>query len=345
MHADGFAFASFLERCLPTIEAGIRDRLPRTYTMDESDDLDTYLYGPLERFVFAGGKRIRPALCILGAEAVGASGSVALSPAYAVEIFQAAALIHDDIADKSELRRGEPCLHKAEGTGIAINVGDVAVVDVAASVMQDATLSPSLRLRLFDELYAMERLTLEGQALDLGWARDGRWDLSEDDYLTMARLKTAHYSCAIPLAMGALCGEGTDEQVEGLRSFGLSCGLAFQIQDDLLNLVGDAEAQGKDYRSDVTEGKRTLVMVRALSQLNREDSHELETILSSHTTDAKQLDRAVALAQKSGAIDYAREYAQSLIRTAKDELSSVSCTSTACETLFSMADFFVSRAS
>jgi geranylgeranyl diphosphate synthase type I len=169
--------------------------------------------------------------------------------------------------------------------------------------------------------------------------------LSEDDYLTMARLKTAHYSCAIPLAMGALCGEGTDEQVEGLRSFGLSCGLAFQIQDDLLNLVGDAEAQGKDYRSDVTEGKRTLVMVRALSQLNREDSHELETILSSRTTDAKQLDRAVALAQKSGAIDYAREYAQSLIHTAKDELSSVSCTSTACETLFSMADFFVSRAS
>ena len=273
---NGAAFVSFVERVLPTIESDIRDRLPHPYETSETKSLSRYLYGPLERFVLSGGKRIRPALCLLGAVVVGAEERVALSAACAVEMFQAAALIHDDIADKSEMRRGLPCLHRSEGTGVAINIGDVGIVDVAATVLHDTTLDRINRMALFDEIYDMERQTLEGQALDLGWARDGRWDIDEHDYLAMARLKTAHYSCATPLAMGAICGNGTGEQIETLRSFGLSCGLAFQIQDDLLNLVGDADAQGKDYRSDITEGKRTLVMVHALGRLDSQDARELE---------------------------------------------------------------------
>ena len=106
--------------------------------------------------------------------------------------------------------------------------------------------------------------TVEGQALDLGWARDGRYDITPEDYLTMAIHKTAHYSGAVPLAVGAIVGGADDEIVEALRSYGLDTGLAFQIQDDLLNLVGTDEAKKKDFRSDITEGKRTLVVVHAL---------------------------------------------------------------------------------
>ncbi len=340
----GTPFVRYLQSVHPRIEASLHDRMPRVIEERQSADLERYLYEPFARLVFAGGKRVRPALCLLGAEAVGGSSSSALPLACAIELFQAAALVHDDIADQSEMRRGVPCIHISEGTGIAINSGDVGIVDVVAQVLQEETYAPELRLRLFDELYAMERHTLEGQALDLGWVREGRWDLQEEDYLCMATLKTAHYSAATPLVAGAMCGGATAEQVASLRSFGLAAGLAFQIQDDLLNLVGDAEAQGKDYRSDVAEGKRTLVMVRALSQLGAKDAHELQTILSTHTTEEAMLARAVELAEEADAIAYAQAYAQRLISEAKEHLASASITDEAQEVLVSMADFFVSRA-
>ena len=343
-------FLAFLDRVHPGVEDAIRHCLPKPSVEDRDirGDLNRYLYEPLERLVFAGGKRIRPALCLLGCAAVGGAEQDALDVACAVEVFQAAALIHDDIADQSELRRGVPCLHVSEGTGIAINAGDVAVVDVAYQALRGrcgSSLDPASRLRLFDELYEMERRTLEGQALDLGWVRDGRWNLAESDYLAMATLKTAHYSAASPLVLGALCGDGNDEQLAGLRAFGLAAGLAFQIQDDLLNLVGDAEAQGKDFRSDITEGKRTLVMVRALSELGAADAAELRGILSSHSLGEDELTRAVELACKAGAVDYARDYAQQLVDNAKGALAEVNITDDARSVLLSMADFFVSRKS
>ena len=191
----------------------------------------------------------------------------------------------------------------------------------------------------------MEEHTLEGQALDLGWARDGRWDISVEDYLAMARRKTAYYSAAVPLAMGAICGFGTAEQVEGLRSFGMDCGLAFQIQDDLLNLVGDAGKQGKDFRSDVTEGKRTLVMVWALEHLGEHEREELVRILSSGTTETDDLARAVKLAEQAGAVDHARAFALELTERAKVELDRISIAEGPRHVLRSMADYFVRRAS
>lgn len=337
------AFASFVRRVRPSIEKALREHMPTPIETSQQTDLERYLYEPLGRLVFAGGKRVRPALALLGCAAVGDDPEHALSVACAMELFQAAALIHDDIADQSELRRGIPCLHITEGVGIAVNAGDVGVISVIAPVMHDETLSADMRLRIAEELHIMERHTLEGQALDLGWVRDGRWDLTEHDYLAMATLKTAHYSAASPLVAGALCGGATAEQVDDLRAFGLASGLAFQIQDDLLNLVGDAEAQGKDFRSDITEGKRTLVMVRALAQLDDSDAHELQRILSARTTDTDALARAVELANKADAITYARSYAQTLADEAKARILKAPITDEARELLASMADYFVSR--
>jgi geranylgeranyl diphosphate synthase type I len=340
----GAAFVSYLEGHRQVIEEHVLANAPAAETRDaQFDDLERYLYGPAVRFVTAGGKRTRPALCLLGALAVGADESCAYSVAAAVELFQACALIHDDIADQSEMRRGQPCMHIQEGTGIAINAGDANLVAVTSSVLNDASLAQETRMRLLQEIVAMEDRTLEGQALDLGWARDERWDISPDDYLAMATRKTAYYSAAMPLAMGAICGGGTHEQVEGLRVFGMGCGLAFQIQDDLLNLIGDAQAQGKDYRSDITEGKRTLVMVWALEHLGASDRQELLGILSGKTTDESTLDRAVQLAESSGALAHAKDYAKSLIDSAKYELNGLPLEDEAREVLISMADFFVER--
>ena len=339
-------FTSYLADRLPAIEQCVMERTPQPlHEGEQGEDLERYLYGPVARFISAGGKRIRPALCLLGAEAVGADPEACYPVAASVELFQAAALIHDDIADKSELRRGVPCMHISEGTGLAVNAGDGALVAVTASVLRDERYEPAMRMRLLDEIVAMEEHTLEGQALDLGWARDGRWDISVEDYLAMARRKTAYYSAAIPLAMGAICGDGSDEQVEGLRTFGMDCGLAFQIQDDLLNLVGDAGEQGKDFRSDVTEGKRTLVMVWALEHLDRPGREELVRILSSGTTDTDDLARAVELAEQAGAIEHAHTFALALVERAKVELDRISIADEPRHVLRSMADFFVRRTS
>lgn len=344
MSNGGEAFVAYLQQNIQLIEDDVLARTPAPeQKVDQSRDLDRYLYGPVVRFVSSGGKRIRPALCMLGAQAVGTDPCVALPAASAVELFQAAALIHDDIADESTLRRGVPCVHVQEGIGLAINAGDAALVAVISSVLAAEALGMHIRLRLLDEIVRMENHTLEGQALDLGWVRDGRWDISVDDYLYMARSKTAYYSAAVPLALGAICGGGDTAQVEGLRRFGLRAGLAFQIQDDLLNLVGDAEAQGKDYRSDITEGKRTLVMVWALEHADEQQREELVRILSSKTADASLTARAVQIAQEVGAVDYARTYARELVMRAKRDLESLHIAKDAREVLISMADFFIER--
>ena len=306
-----------------------------------SADLERYLYGPLGAYSDNAGKRHRPLICMLAAASVGGDFSAALSAAAAIEHFQSAALIHDDIADNGQLRRGKPCLHLTEGVGLAINCGDYALTLVTDAILRDEALSDAVKLRVLRELVDMMQRTVEGQALDLGWVRDGRFDISVDDYLDMATHKTAYYSGAIPLACGAIIGGGTSEQIEALRSFGMDTGLAFQIQDDMLNLIGEKESRNKDFRSDITEGKRTLVAVHALGNAAYHD--ELIGILTSETTDTSQLARAVELFEASGSIEYARAYALELTARAKRTLEGVELEPRAKDLFLAMADFFVDR--
>lgn len=306
-------------------------------------DLERYLYAPLAAFSANGGKRHRPLICMLAARAVGGDPARARSAAAAIEHFQSAALIHDDIADKGQLRRGKPCMYLTEGVGRAINCGDYDITLSTDAVLRDEALDDRLKLRVLGELTAMMQRTVEGQALDLGWVQNERFDLTVQDYLTMATLKTAHYSGAVPLAVGAMVGGGSEQQVEALRSFGLATGLAFQIQDDLLNLVGDAG--DKDFRNDITEGKRTLVAVHALEHAESETRRELVEILRSGTQDAALLERAVEIFDETGSIAFAHDYALHLTERAKEELSGIELENDCRELLLSMADFFVERLS
>ncbi|MCI9261521.1 polyprenyl synthetase family protein [uncultured Adlercreutzia sp.] len=306
-------------------------------------DMDRYLYDPLFRYSENAGKRHRPLICVAACKAVGGDPSRAMSAAAAIEHFHSAALIHDDIADEAELRRGEPCLHLTEGLGLAINMGDLALSQVNGTVIDDPLLDDATKVRVIGELIAMTRRTVEGQALDIGWARDGRYDITPDDYLTMAIHKTAHYSGAVPLAIGAIVGGASDEVVEALRSYGLDTGLAFQIQDDLLNLIGTDEAKKKDFRSDITEGKRTLVVVHALSHAEPAARERLVEILSSKEHDPAVLAEAVALMEDAGSIEYARSYAEDLSQNAKARLIEVVPASPYRDLLVSMADWFVNR--
>jgi geranylgeranyl diphosphate synthase type I len=304
-------------------------------------DMTRYLYEPLARYSANGGKRHRPLICELACQAVGGDIVLARSAGAAIEHFHTAALIHDDIADEATLRRGEPCMHLTQGEGLAINAGDLALSQVTGLIVEDSYLNDHVKLRVLDELVKMTTRTIEGQALDIGWARDGRFDIGIDDYLLMAAHKTAYYSGATPLAVGAIVGGGSEEEIEALRTFGMATGLAFQIQDDILNLIGRKEAVRKDFRSDIVEGKRTLIVVHAIQSSDRAD--ELIAILSSHTAQPAVLATAVDIMQASGSFDYARQYAIGLVERAKTELSEALSPSEARALLLSMADFFVSR--
>ena len=342
-------FSKFLNKYYKKI-----DELVASYYTDSlagncaTPDIARYLYEPLEHYAANGGKRHRPAVCLIGCAAVGGDPRLATSAAVAVEHFHTAALIHDDIADEGELRHGEPCLHLTQGVGLAINDGDLALSQVTGSVLKDDRLDDAVKVRVLNELVDMTTRTIEGQALDIGWARDDRWDITVDDYLTMARHKTAYYSVAVPLACGAIIGGGSDDQVEALRSFGMKTGLAFQLQDDALNLIGEREATKKYFRNDITEGKRTLMVVYALGRAGESETYariarELREILDSHTSDPDELERAVKLLREAGAIDHARAYSLELTADAKRDLEGVRLDPRAKDLLLAMADFFVER--
>ena len=333
------SFEEYLDRYASRVGDVVNAYIPH----GSHPDMDKYLYAPLLQFSQNGGKRHRPLICFAACLAVGGDVSKAISAAAAIEHFHTAALIHDDIADDAELRRGEPCLHLREGLGLAINMGDLGLQLVNGTVAKDPSLDDATKLRVLNELIDMTRRTIEGQALDIGWARDGRYDITPEDYLVMATCKTAHYSGAVPLAIGAIIGGGTETQIEGLRNYGLDTGLAFQIQDDLLNLVGKTESTKKGFRDDITEGKRTLVVVHALQSLKDGDRERLIELLSSRTKDTADLDEAVALMAKAGSIDYARNYAENLTSIAKNRLFDMIEPSPSRDILVSMADWFVSR--
>lgn len=279
-----------------------------------TNNLDAFLYEPLAQFVQGKGKFIRPALCMLGAHiaagerAAGEAVQTEVLPdalvrlACALELFQAAALIHDDIADESLVRRGNPCLYRTHGTGLAINMGDCALVDASKLIctLNAEGLPSNAALQLLDEFLTMERTTIEGQALDLGWSRARTWNLAPSDYLVMAELKTAHYSLASPLVLGALFAQAPKALRDALREFGRDAGVAFQLRDDYLNLFGN-KAQGKDMCSDIIEGKRTYLTLYALEHLPSGLQHELIDILAAKTNTARELARACELIEKAGA--------------------------------------------
>lgn len=331
------------ERYLKRNSKRFDDYLVTFFADGSHADMRQYLYEPLHLFSDNAGKRHRPLICLLACEAVGGDPAKAWPSAAAIEHFHTAALIHDDIEDSSFTRREQPCMHITEGIALAINAGDLALALVCGTVVHDDGLDGPTKLRVLDELVAMTTRTIEGQALDIGWARDGRFDLAIDDYFVMANHKTAFYSGGIPLAVGAIVGGGTEEQIEALRAFGMAAGLAFQIQDDVLNLVGTKESTKKDFRSDISEGKRTLVAIHALGVAPRKE--RLLTILASHPEDPAVLQEAVDIMVEAGSIEYAKTYALDVVRDAKKGLEAAVPASSARKLLLSMADFFVKRSS
>src|SRR5712691_1796458 len=164
-----------------------------------------YLYDLVSSYPQRAGKGLRPGLCIATCQTFGGTTALALNSAVALELFHNAFLIHDDVEDGSEHRRGQPTLHAEHGLAIAVNVGDAMNVLSLRPLMENlTTLGPQLTWQIFTEVEHMVQQSVEGQAMELGWVRDNICDLTEADYLRMTLKKTCWYTCIHPCRIGAL---------------------------------------------------------------------------------------------------------------------------------------------
>lgn len=281
-----------------------------------------HLYDLVGSYPTRMGKGLRPALCIASCRAFGGAVDRVLPTAVAIELFHNAFLVHDDIEDGSDYRRDRPTLHAQHGIGIAVNVGDAMNVLSMMRLMDNLPiLGASLAWQVFAEIEHMVLQSVEGQAMELGWIRDNVCDLTEADYLRMTLKKTCWYTCIEPCRIGALVARGDLVNLDRFDRFGYYMGAAFQIQDDILNLVGDRRKYGKEIGGDIWEGKRTLMLIHLLNHCNEAEAERLRGFLSLQR--ALRLDRDVGwtfgLLEKYGSIDYARSAARQLAEAAVRE--------------------------
>ncbi len=240
-----------------------------------------YLYDLIPSYPTRAGKGLRAALCIATCKAFGGSVSRVLNTATAIEMFHNAFLIHDDVQDQSEYRRGHPTLHAEHGVGIAVNVGNALNLVSLHQLMENRTiLGRNLAWQIFTETEEMLRHTLEGQALELGWIRDNVCELAEKDYYRMCLKKTSWYTCIYPCRVGALVAANNAADLDRFYLFAWYLGAAFQIQDDILNLEGDFSKYGKEIYGDIWEGKRTLILIHLLNSCSRRDKAQLRRFLA-----------------------------------------------------------------
>jgi geranylgeranyl pyrophosphate synthase/uncharacterized protein with NAD-binding domain and iron-sulfur cluster len=231
-----------------------------------------YLYDLVRDFLQRSGKGLRPALCLATTRALGGRTDHALPAAAGLEMLHNAFLVHDDIEDGSDARRGTPTMHRVAGVPVAVNAGD-AMIALAGRLFRRSTdgVGPETTLRILDEVDHLVIETLEGQALELGWVRENDLSVGAVDYLRLVLKKTAWYSFIHPLRIGALIADGCDDNLGRFDRFGYLLGLAFQITDDVLNLEGAASRYGKEIDGDLWEGKRTLILTHAMDHVNAHD--------------------------------------------------------------------------
>ncbi|MEJ2637097.1 MAG: polyprenyl synthetase family protein [Calditrichia bacterium] len=233
-----------IESVQRTLQENVRESFPHT------------LKEPIKYFLETPGKKVRPLLTLLSCQAVGGAVEPALPAAAGVELFHDFTLIHDDIMDRDDLRRGRPTIHKIWDEGAAILAGDALVGMAYASILQcDREHLPEVLNHFSEGIIKV----CEGQALDKEF--ESRQQVSTEEYLDMISKKTA-WLFKLACQIGAILGGGSPDQVEHLRRFGDNLGLGFQMQDDLLDFVAEEEKLGKKVGSDLKMDKKTYVTLK-----------------------------------------------------------------------------------
>jgi len=304
-------------------------------------DRPASLYEASRHLIKAGGKRLRPFLTVKSCEAVGGDPAEAVPYAAALEILHNFTLVHDDVMDHDDFRRGHPTVHKEYGVPMAILAGDLLFAKVYDIVAKHAprNMRPADVIRCFDKITEATLILCQGQALDMGFP-DVK-DVSEDEYISMVSAKTSALfkACA---EVGAIVGGAPDDQVEAIGKFAWDAGIAFQIVDDILGLTADEEKLGKPVGSDVREGKKTLIVIHALTHAKKKQRDTLLSVLGVEDATNDAIAKAVEALRASGSIQYAKDAAKRYMDSAYAMLDRLP-DSDAKNDLRVLVDYFVNR--
>lgn len=268
------------------------------------------LYAPVEYTLSLGGKRLRPVMCLLACQMYGQPAQKALAQAAALEMFHNFTLLHDDLMDRALIRRGKETVHIKWNDNTAVLSGDAMVILSHRLLLStpEHLLTPAL------DLFTRTGLEVcEGQQLDMEF--ESRDDVTEEEYMEMIRLKTS-VLLAASLKMGALVAGAPIKQQELIYDLGISMGLAFQLEDDLLDVYGDPSVFGKAIGGDILCGKKTFMLIKARSQAKDELRDSLEKWISS--TDSKNEEKIQAVTRIYDALDI-RSQAMEKIQTLTDD--------------------------
>jgi len=312
----------------------INDRLMRSLEVIE----DSGLKAAMAHYPAAGGKRLRPLLATITCEAVGGKADAAIPFGVALEMVHNFTLVHDDVMDEDDTRRGIKTVHAQYGMPEAILAGD-ALFARAFEIVPESEVDPEGVVKLIGVMAKAVRLLAEGQQMDMDFEESGK--VTSEDYMKMIERKTAVlYSAAAE--GGVIVGRGTDEQERAMFEYGRLIGLGFQIWDDVLDLVSDKETFGKPVLNDIRNGKKTLIVVNALEDLAGPERKEFLSTLGKKDATMKQLVRARNILQEVGSIDHATMIANGLVAKAKERLG-VLKDSRHKDALREFADYMVKR--
>jgi octaprenyl-diphosphate synthase len=260
--------------------------------------------------IAAGGKRLRPLLCVAAARLCGTENSHHHHLSAAVEFIHTATLLHDDVVDSSQLRRGKVAAHLIWGAPSSVLVGDFLFARAFELMVETGS------LRALDILSKASAVITQGEVLQLMKAFD--LNLSQDDYIEIISSKTAALFAAASES-GAVAAGASEEKIKALYDYGMNLGLAFQIQDDILDYQGSADDLGKNAGDDFAEGKSTLPLILAI-QATRDEAVFWERTISKREQQAGDFQRAQALMNSSGALDAARKVAYAYADKARSAL-------------------------
>lgn len=326
-----------------------------------------HIYDAVYSYINIGGKSLRPAVLLFSCGAVGGDENQAIPAAAAVEVYHTWTLVHDDIIDKDGKRRGSPTVHEkfrikaveeygyneddAQQYGLSIGIlaGDVQqgwATSLLSELYQNQDLDPALVLYLINDLKMNVQCTLvEGETLDIQYAKQPIESLSETLIVEMLWKKTGVLYEFAGRA-GAMIGLSTcdthHELVRSLSTFASKCGTAFQLQDDILGIVGDEELLGKPVGSDIREGKRTTIVYYALKNASERQKAKLLSILGDERAAEEEVGQAISLLRELGGIEQTRDLARSYVREALIYLDGIP-SSRYKELLSIWADYMIER--
>jgi geranylgeranyl diphosphate synthase type I len=296
------------------------------------------LYDAARHLPLAGGKRLRPILAMITCEALDGDVKKVFPIAIALELVHNFTLVHDDIMDKSTLRRNLPTVHIKYDESTAIIAGDLLFVKAFES-MHNLVENLSKFKKLNYGLLGCVREICEGQQLDMEFEK--RNNVTEQEYIEMIRKKTAFFF-QFAAESGAILANASYREIVAMSTYGLSIGLAFQIQDDYLDMSSDEETLGKDIGNDIRNGKKTLIAVRSISTAQGEDKKLLKKVFGNRNATDHEIKKVYDLFWKNKSINYAKQTAVNYSLKAKESLSIIA-ESPAKQILVDLADYTIKR--